>query len=294
MSSTPLLPLVLLLVIGVVVLVAFLLRRSQSSGPTYGSTPGSPPPSAPVPPAPTPGEAPESTDADEEYAGSGLSAFPDADDQAADGEISGTPPPAELLEEPGPVDEPVVDEPLYEEPAIDEPAPDFDDGAADSTPLYRTLRDRLDGTIADPEGSEVVEDTVVVEDAATDAVEPDFAGPDPATRKEDEPMSTQQTEEVLGDVENAGVDVAVIEEDGADPFPVVRVSDLHEVVDGGFGIGSAAPIADGAQPLGHPIKANIDTKTYQDLHSPWYAHTQPDVWFLDVGFAERAGFHRAE
>ncbi|MGA8045131.1 MAG: hypothetical protein WCA30_02590 [Dermatophilaceae bacterium] len=76
--------------------------------------------------------------------------------------------------------------------------------------------------------------------------------------------------------------------------PVLRISELHEVVDGGFGIGSAAPIADGAQPLGHPIKANVDTKTYQDLHSPWYDTTEPDVWFLDAGFAERAGFHRAE
>ncbi|MDO5504281.1 MAG: hypothetical protein Q4G67_14035 [Actinomycetia bacterium] len=74
----------------------------------------------------------------------------------------------------------------------------------------------------------------------------------------------------------------------------VRISDLEDVVDGGFGIGSAAPIDGGVQPLGHPIKANLDTKTYQDLHSPWYDQTQPDVWFLDAGFAERAGFHRAE
>jgi hypothetical protein len=76
--------------------------------------------------------------------------------------------------------------------------------------------------------------------------------------------------------------------------PIRRISELHEVVDGGFGIGSAAVIADGAQPLGHPIKANLDTKTYQDLHSPSYDDTEPDVWFLDAGFAERAGFRRAE
>jgi hypothetical protein len=76
--------------------------------------------------------------------------------------------------------------------------------------------------------------------------------------------------------------------------PIRRISELHEVVDGGFGIGSAAVLADGAQPLGHPIKANLDTKTYQDLHSPWYDDTEPDVWFLDAGFAERAGFRRAE
>lgn len=130
---------------------------------------------------------------------------------------------------------------------------------------------------------------------------------DPAPRKDEVPMDTAETSEVLEDVEiEADAEVAWVEEGGAltsgpqteevdaEQFPVVRVSDLHEVVNGGFGIGSAAPISDGAQPLGHPIKANLDTKTYQDLHSPWYAQTRPDVWFLDVGFAERAGFHRAE
>ena len=33
-----------------------------------------------------------------------------------------------------------------------------------------------------------------------------------------------------------------------------RMSGFDEVVDGGFGLGSAAPIDDGAQPLGHDVK----------------------------------------
>lgn len=73
-----------------------------------------------------------------------------------------------------------------------------------------------------------------------------------------------------------------------------RISELHEVVDGGYGIGSAAFISDGAQPLGHPIKGDVQSRTYQDLHSPEYDQGEPDVWFLDVGFAERAGFRRAD
>ena len=95
-------------------------------------------------------------------------------------------------------------------------------------------------------------------------------------------------------VPTAAPETAADQAPAASEPPIRRISELHEVVDGGFGIGSAAPIADGAQPLGHPIKANVDTKTYQDLHSPWYDTTEPDVWFLDAGFAERAGFHRAE
>jgi hypothetical protein len=115
------------------------------------------------------------------------------------------------------------------------------------------------------------------------------------TDEEDHEVPTDQESITSQDVPSD----AVAAEDAAAPTfgeepPMRRISELHEVVDGGFGIGSAAPIADGAQPLGHPIKANLDTKTYQDLHSPWYDSTEPDVWFLDAGFAERAGFHRAE
>lgn len=235
----------------------------------------------------------------EEFAGSGLSAFPSAPtpvdrdeldeaeslDADAGGEVSGSPPAS-------------LDE--TSEGELPEAAPSFDDGAGDSTPLYRTLRERLEDTLGRSETSGSTSSTVAEPDPEPQPEpepepEPEpaehVADPEPPTRKDDELMSTQQSEEVLADVES--VDPAASGADD-DAFPVVRVSELHEVVDGGFGIGSAAPIADGAQPLGHPIKANIDTKTYQDLSSPWYAQTQPDVWFLDVGFAERAGFHRAE
>ena len=148
--------------------------------------------------------------------------------------------------------------------------------------------------VTDSEGATVhVEDQdpaapVLAAAPATEAATREDAA---ATDEEDHDVPTDQetVTPAAGQLQAADAAPAASEQP-----PVVRISELHEVVDGGFGIGSAAPIADGAQPLGHPIKANVDTKTYQDLHSPWYDTTEPDVWFLDAGFAERAGFHRAE
>lgn len=73
-----------------------------------------------------------------------------------------------------------------------------------------------------------------------------------------------------------------------------RISDLDEVTDGGYGVGSAAPISDGAQPLGHPVQGYHDTRTYRVEGAPGYDSREPDVWFFDAASAERAGFSRAE
>ena len=73
-----------------------------------------------------------------------------------------------------------------------------------------------------------------------------------------------------------------------------RISDLDEVSDGGFGVGSAAPIEDGAQPLGHPIQAYFDSRTYRTQSSPGYDSCEPDVWFFDEDSAQRAGFGPAQ
>jgi hypothetical protein len=223
----------------------------------------------------------------------------------------------------------------------------LDDPDADSTPLFRSIREELLGGAAPEEpgqsaDAEAVEsplaDGVVAEQpeidrtwsherrewdeqAHAEAADAFGGSPDTAARAEaieaqenawSETVTervvesgavgvgsagpTAEEEELLESNEDTAVDVVDPESGGvADEHPPIsRISELHEVVDGGFGMGSAATIADGAQPLGHPIKANIDTKTYQDLHSPWYGETEPDVWFLDPGFAERAGFRRAE
>lgn len=68
-----------------------------------------------------------------------------------------------------------------------------------------------------------------------------------------------------------------------------RTSSLDEVRDGGFGMGSAAPLDDGAMPLGHPVKAWHDAGALAP-EDAGYAGVEPDVWFTDAGAAESAGF----
>ena len=69
-----------------------------------------------------------------------------------------------------------------------------------------------------------------------------------------------------------------------------RTSSLDEVRDGGYGVGSAATIDDGAVPMGHPVKAWEDTKTFVSPGHDQYDAAQPHLWFTDDGAAERAGF----
>jgi len=71
-----------------------------------------------------------------------------------------------------------------------------------------------------------------------------------------------------------------------------RVSAFDEVVDGGFGLGSAAPIEDGAQPLGHVVKGTRDGKSFLAPDDAGYDDLEPDVWFYNEDAARRAGFHR--
>jgi hypothetical protein len=73
-----------------------------------------------------------------------------------------------------------------------------------------------------------------------------------------------------------------------------RVSDLDEVRDGGYSVGSAATLHDGAMPLGHPVKAWEDTKTFVTEEHDHYDEAEPDVWFTDADAAGRAGFRPAD
>ena len=69
-----------------------------------------------------------------------------------------------------------------------------------------------------------------------------------------------------------------------------RTSELDEVRDGGYGVGSAAPLDDGALPLGHPVKAWEDTKTFVTPDHEKYDEADPHVWFTDADAAQQAGF----
>ncbi len=78
------------------------------------------------------------------------------------------------------------------------------------------------------------------------------------------------------------------ESSSADDGP--RTSSLDEIRDGGYGVGSAATIDDGAVPLGHPVKAWEDTKTFVTPDHAKYGEAEPHLWFADEHAAQRAGF----
>lgn len=128
---------------------------------------------------------------------------------------------------------------------------------------------------------------LVVDDAV---VEEPVIAPEPHVQADvvAEPESFVEAEaEVPGDAEVADVP----EEPTA---PGRRISDLSEVQDGGHGVGSAAPVWDGAQPLGHPIQAYRDTMSYRVPGATGYDSAEPDVWFFDEWSAQRAGYHPSQ
>ncbi len=149
------------------------------------------------------------------------------------------------------------------------------DWAADEGELLEETHDR--GERLEAERAELAlegDDATGAEDA-TGAPASDVATEDPAT---EEPATDEQASEGTSTEEHAGR----------------RISDFHELRDGGFGVGSAAPLDDGAQPLDHPVQAYRDTMTYRVPGDAGYDSAEPHVWFYDEGAAERSGFHRAE
>jgi large subunit ribosomal protein L4 len=57
-----------------------------------------------------------------------------------------------------------------------------------------------------------------------------------------------------------------------------------------YGPDSHAPLADGSQPEGFPVKGNADSMLYHLPGSSFYARTVAEVWFATAEAAEAAGF----
>jgi len=57
-----------------------------------------------------------------------------------------------------------------------------------------------------------------------------------------------------------------------------------------YGDGSHAPLADGGQPEGYPVKGNDDSKLYHLPGTSHYDRTVAEVWFASADAAEAAGF----
>jgi hypothetical protein len=137
--------------------------------------------------------------------------------------------------------------------------------------------------IVEPAGSEVppLDEPEVVE-------EPEAAG----ERAVEEPEVVEEpeaTEEPATEPEAAGEPAAT----GEEPARERRISGFEEVRDGGYGMGSAAPLDDGAQPLGHAIKGYRDSSTFIAPGGAGYDDAEPDVWFFNEEAARRAGFNPA-
>jgi large subunit ribosomal protein L4 len=60
--------------------------------------------------------------------------------------------------------------------------------------------------------------------------------------------------------------------------------------EGPYGAQSHAPLADGSQPEGFPVKGNADSMLYHVPGSSFYARTEAEVWFASAEAAEAAGF----
>jgi hypothetical protein len=104
-------------------------------------------------------------------------------------------------------------------------------------------------------------------------------------------MEPEDAEPVTEDseVESAEVESAEVEPAGVGR----RTSEFWEVHDGGFGMGSAAPLPDRAMPLGHAVQAYRDTMTYRSPGMSGYDTVEPDVWFYNDEVAEQCGFSRS-
>jgi large subunit ribosomal protein L22 len=82
-------------------------------------------------------------------------------------------------------------------------------------------------------------------------------------------------------------------EEAAEAAPLIAEDTLEAGADAAaapYGEGSAAPLPDGSQPAGHPIKGNEDSMMYHEPGGRWYDQTIAEVWFATPEAAEAAGF----
>ncbi len=73
---------------------------------------------------------------------------------------------------------------------------------------------------------------------------------------------------------------------------LTKAAPAAEVADdeSSYGPDSHAPLADGSQPEGFPVKGNADSMLYHVPGSSFYARTVAEVWFATAEAAEAAGF----
>jgi large subunit ribosomal protein L22 len=73
---------------------------------------------------------------------------------------------------------------------------------------------------------------------------------------------------------------------------VGEATETTEIDDTELPIGAHAPLDDGSQPDGFPIKGNADSMLYHTPDSPHYDQTVPEIWFASEDDAEAAGYSK--
>jgi small subunit ribosomal protein S2 len=71
---------------------------------------------------------------------------------------------------------------------------------------------------------------------------------------------------------------------------VAPASATDAATEASYGEGSHAPLTDGGQPEGFPVKGNADSKLYHEPGGQYYDATIAEVWFATAQDAEKAGF----
>ncbi|MBM6402398.1 sunset domain-containing protein [Phycicoccus sonneratiae] len=156
---------------------------------------------------------------------------------------------------------------------------DRDAAAAGMEPVHPEVVEQAEAEADEAPAEEPVTDENVADEASTEAETP---AEEPVA---DEPAADEAPTEDETPTEAPAED---------EPRAPRRVSEFHEIRDGGYGMGSAAALDDGAQPMDHPVQAYRDTMTYRVPGDPGYDDATADVWFYDQGAAERSGFRRSD
>ncbi len=146
------------------------------------------------------------------------------------------------------------------------PAADDDDDAADDD---------------DDAADEVAADDAAADDAAAEPVADQPAADEPAA---DEPAADEPA------ADEPAADEPAADEPAVQAF--VDVAADEPAADAPYGDGSHAPLADGSQPKGFPVKGNADSMLYHNMESPFYGRTKAEVWFASDEAAEAAGFSK--
>jgi len=121
--------------------------------------------------------------------------------------------------------------------------------------------------------SDEVEDDVVPDDAVAEVAEPKPAKK--AAAKKAAPKAEAKTEA----------------EPKTEPAKAVKAEPAKaESTEAPFGPDSHAPLDDGEQPEGFPIKGNADSMLYHVPGTSFYNRTVAEVWFRSAEAAEAAGF----